>query len=186
MSKFALLVASAALISFDVADANASTTFDWSYTDGGSNVGMGTLSATYDFADQYTVDSISGTANGQAIVGLSGYDGPDQRVFSPSPPDVALDSLGIAFSVAGGKSFNIYEDDGLYTLGPPYGCGGVYCLLGPGTVGAGDPFVTVAFSLTPVSATPLPGPVQLFAIGLGVMAWFGWRSRGKAAALQVA
>jgi len=47
-------------------------------------------------ADTFTVTSISGTANGSTILGLSSYDGPDQLVFSPSPPDIALDSAADA------------------------------------------------------------------------------------------
>lgn len=185
MRKLFLWAASVALVAFQVPDANAATvTFNWSYTDGGTtNVGSGTLVATVDpLPDTYDVISISGTANGQAVVGLSGYDGPDQHVFSPSPPDIAVDTLGISFSVGSGlTSFNLYRDDIILPPGSPFFCGGiaVYCLLGPGTVGPGDPVVPIAFSLTPVSATPLPGALPLFAGGLGAMGLLGWRRKRK-------
>ena len=97
-----------------------------------------------------------------------------------APPDIALDSLWVSFSVgSGATSFNIYEDDGIYTPGPPYGCGAVYCLIGPGTVGAVDPFVALtSFTLTP---TPLPAALPLFATGLGALGLFGWRRKQKGA-----
>lgn len=180
-----LVIAAVTLTVLQVPGANA-TTFDWKYVGPTPFIyGSGTLQATYSgVGDAYDVTAISGVANGQTVLGLSDYDGPDQVVFSPSPPDVALDTLGISFSVGSGTtSFNIYEDDGLYTPGAPYGCGGVYCLLGPGDTGAGDPFVTVSFYLTPVAATPLPATLPLFATGLGAMGLLGWRRKKKAAAL---
>ena len=179
-----LLMATVAFFALQVPGANA-TTFDWKYVGPTAFIfGSGTLQATYTgIGDGYDVTAISGKANGQTILGLSDYNFPDQMVYSPSPPDIALDSLGLSFSVgSGSESFQLYEDDGLYTPGPPYGCGGVYCLIGPGntvTGGAGDPFVTVAFSLTPVSATPLPAALPLFATGLGAMGLFGWRRKRK-------
>lgn len=176
----AVIAASAILIAALPARADTIQSFAWSYSGSGVS-GSGTLDASYPGSGvTYTLTSISGTANGLNIVGPSSYDSPDQLLFSPSPPNIALDTLGISFSVVGGQSFNIYEDDGLYSPGAPYGCGGVYCLLGPGTVGAGDPFVTVTFSLTP---TPLPAALPLFATGLGAMGLFGWRRKRRARAV---
>lgn len=187
MRKHVLWMALTALIALQVSGANAATaTFDWEYVGPNAFIfGIGTLQATDDGGGQYTVTSISGKANGLTVVGLSGYDLPDQLVFynpPPGTPSIALDSGGVSFSVAGGNSFQFYEDDTLYTPGPPYGCGGVYCLLGPGAPGSpgpGDPFTTVDFSLTFVSETPLPAALPLFAAGLGVIGLFGLRRKRK-------
>jgi hypothetical protein len=184
----AVIMASAVMLVANLPASAATYNFDWSYTGGPGVSGSGTLQATYDFGDQYTVTLISGTANGQTIVGLSSYNFPDQLVYSPSPPDIAVDSLGVSFSVgSGATSYQIYEDDGLYTPGPPYGCGAVYCLIGPGntvTGGAGDPFVALtSFTLTP---TPLPAALPLFATGLGALGLFGWRRKLKNASAVAA
>jgi hypothetical protein len=118
------------------------------------------------------------------IFGLSAYDGPDNIVFPPSPPNVGVDSLGFSFSVGDGStSYNLYEDDGLFLPGPPYGCEAVYCLLGPGntaTGGAGDPFVALtSFS---VNVVPEPSTWVMMLAGFAGLGYFGYRKRAAFAA----
>jgi len=158
-----LLWAGGALLALQASSASAAT-FDWSYAGPGVS-GSGTFTANFVGADTYGLTAITGTANGQTILGLDSYDGPDNVVFSPSPPDVAVDTLGFSFSVGAAGSYNLFEDDGLYTPGPPYGCGTEYCLLGPGTAGAGDPLVALtSFTLTPV---PEPATWAIMLVGFG-------------------
>lgn len=164
----ALLVAA---ISFLPLTANATTFFNWSYTDGGSNTGNGTFGADEISPGWYTVTSITGIANGFAISGLDSYGFAGQNLFYPAV--FKTDTAGIAFTVSGGSAaFNIYEDAGLFGVGNPYACGGApYCLMGPGlpgTDGIGDVIVALTdFSVEPV-ATPLPAALPLLATGLGL------------------
>jgi hypothetical protein len=165
----------------------SATVLDWSYTGTGIS-GSGTMDATLitsgPFAGGYSIDSISGTANGQTIFGLSEYDFPDNIVYPPSPPNVGVDADGFSFSVGdGSSSYNLYEDDGLYTPGPPYGCGAVYCLLGPGstsTGGAGDPFVSLS-SFT-VNVVPEPSTWAMMLLGFGGLGYLAYRKRAALAA----
>ena len=96
-----------------------------------------------------------GSPTGKRSFGLSTYDGADNVVFPPSPPNIGTNRDGFSFRIGDGSTaYNLYEDDGGYTPGPPYGCEAVYCLIGPGTVGAGDPFV----ALTSFSVNVVPEP----------------------------
>ena len=169
----AALAASA--VSLFASGANA-TLLVWSYTGTGIS-GSGTMDATCTVSG-CAIDSISGTANGLTILGLDLYDGPDNLVYPPSPPNVGVDSFGFSFEVTGGLSYNLYEDDGLYTPGPPYGCGAVYCLLGPGTVGAGDPFVSLT-SFT-VNVVPEPSTWAMMLLGFAALGFLGYRQTVKA------
>lgn len=108
MRKHVLWMALTALIALQVSGANAATAiFDWEYVGPNAFIfGIGTLQATDDGGGQYTVTSISGKANGLTVVGLSGYDLPDQLVFynpPPGTPSIALDSRGGLIQRGGGK-----------------------------------------------------------------------------------
>ena len=112
------LVAACMLASATAAEAVPFYTFDFSYSDGGSNVGSGTITAYFNTGVTYVATDASGTANGQTIVSLSGYDSPDDLVFYPAARPV--DSVGISFAVGDGStSYQIYEDDGIYSPGSP-------------------------------------------------------------------
>jgi hypothetical protein len=194
MRKFAVLLASTAFFVLPLSLANAAT-FDWSYTDGGSNSGSGTLTADLSSPGVYDLDTITGTANGFAVTGPSTYAFDDNVIyfsptapthFDPTNPFFFVDFAGIAFITSGG-TFNIYEG----TIGQPvpYNCGDAspYCLIGPGVPGGDgvgtpttDPIVALTdFSLTEVAATPLPAALPLFAGGLGIFGLFGARKRRK-------
>ena len=112
-SLLAAAVMTVGAITVSMSGANA-TTFVWSYSDNGTNVGGGTLDANFISGDTYEIVSISGTANGQNVTGLSGYAyGPAQQIF---PNSVALvNTIGFSFGLANGKALNIYEDFGSLT-----------------------------------------------------------------------
>src|ERR1700692_3623503 len=116
-----VLLLSGAFLALALSSASA-TMLEWSYTGGPGISGSGTMDATYVSGVGYSLNSISGTANGETIFGLDSYDGPNNFVYPPSPPNVGVNTLGFSFSVGDGStSYNLYEDDGLYTPGPPYG-----------------------------------------------------------------
>lgn len=185
----ATAVVAGALVTFQMSDANATTYFfDWSFSGGGSS-GSGTMQATYDGGNEYTATSISGTVNGQTILGLSSYAGADQEIFYniSAPPPAAVDSNGVAFSVGtGATSYDLY-DNVFSGANSPWNCGGVYCLDGPGNTSnngsyVGDPLVAVNFSLVdppPPAATPLPAALPLFGTGLGVVGFLAQRRKRK-------
>jgi hypothetical protein len=167
-----------------VAPSNA-VIFDWSYTGGPGVSGGGTFDATFLGGVTYQLNSISGTANGSNIVGLSNYDGPNQLVYYPAVAQV--DTLGFSFSIGDGStSYNIYEDFGLFDPSSPFSCGGApYCLLGPGAVGAGDPVVALtSFSATP--AVPEPSTWAMLLIGFAGLGLAGrqWNKRAIVVALK--
>jgi hypothetical protein len=116
--------------------------YDWQYAGPGVS-GSGVL--TTDTSGFAQVTSISGTANGRSIVGLSGYDEPDNILFPAFPSlNPIVSSLGISFSVGdGSQSFNI-ESIGFVTCG-----GAEYCLIGPDD--------TSNFSGPPTPGTPIVG-----------------------------
>ncbi|HWY60290.1 MAG TPA: hypothetical protein VNW15_00165 [Rhizomicrobium sp.] len=184
MKKF-LLAAAAVCSIVGFAGSASADVFDWSYSGGAGVSGSGTFTASFVSGVTYQLTGITGTANGQTITGLSSYDGPDQLIFPTSP--VVIDTLGFAFSVAGGNSYNLYEDFGNYTPGPPYGCGAEYCLLGPGTVGPGDQDVALtSFTITPASAAPEPAIWAMMLAGFFGVGFVMRGSRRKDAVAAVA
>ena len=136
-----------------LADSGYAAVYDWQYAGTGVS-GSGVLTTTVT-SGLTQVTSISGTANGQSIVGLSAYDQPDNLLFPAFPslnPIVSPD--GISFSVGDGSmSFNI-ESIGFTTCG-----GAEYCLIGPddtsnitGPPSPGTPIV----GLTSFTVTSVP------------------------------
>jgi len=194
----ATAVVASALVAFQMPDAKASlvTTFDWSYSgfitgdagyvngslpgSFGAVSGSGSLTATDQGAGEYLVDTISGTANGLAITGLSNYAAPDGFIFTNYPQ---VDFFGLAFTVAGGDTFNIYSVIPSFgTLGV-YDCGITgYCLIGPGTASdpsgtaAPDQEASVSFSLT---QTPLPSTWLMLLSGFVGLGFFAYRGTKK-------
>ena len=185
-----LLVASAVAGVLSLASAARAVTFDWSYSGGGLS-GGGTLQAIYDGGVTYTITSISGLANGVTISGLTSYDGPDQFIFYPNPPNVVVDGLGFSFGVGDGSmSYNIYQDGGLYTPGSYYSCVNLYCILGPGptdgsNIGPGGDVVTPLDSLTltlVAGSVPEPSTWAIMLLGFAGLGVLAYRKRAATAA----
>jgi hypothetical protein len=152
--------------------------YDWQYAGPGVS-GSGVLTTD----NSPWVTSISGTANGQSIVGLSAYDEPDNTLFPAYPslnPIVSPD--GISFSVGDGSmSFNIEA------IGPT-ACGGAeYCLIGPddtsntnGPPTPGTSFVGLtSFTVTSVPEVSAWTMMLVGFMGLGLV---GARRRRSASA----
>jgi hypothetical protein len=143
--------------------------FAWSYTGLNGYVvnASGTLNATPTGGGAFQVTSISGTWNGIAIVGLTGYAGDDEMVYTGAPH---VDYPGLAFLLANGTAINAYSDTSLVDS---YACGAVgYCEIGPGVPGTSgldgpDPIHQIDFSLT---AVPEPGAWALMLLGFGAIA----------------
>lgn len=190
MRKYALCAAAAATLFFQAPLASAAL-LNWSYTGPGINNGSGTMDATFNvLLDRYDINSISGTANGQTIFGLSDYQGASifgNYVFPPSPPNRGVDTNGFSFRVGptGATSYNLYQDDGIFTPGEDYSCGAVYCLIGPGTGPALNPNDTVlpldSFTVT-VAAVPEPSTWAMMILGFAGVGFMAYRRRRGALA----
>jgi hypothetical protein len=74
----------------------ASQLFNFSYSGDGVS-GSGVLT-TSDVGSPYAVTGITGTANGEAITGLSSYAAADNLIYYPTQPSV--DFSGLSFSTA--------------------------------------------------------------------------------------
>jgi hypothetical protein len=184
------------------ASASHATTFTWSYTDEGSNFGSGTFEATADLATDPTgatfqIQSVTGTAQGQTIVGLTGYGTANNQIywqpgfpvhFNPADPYYHVGYFGFGFTLANGDHYDLYEEAGTQPVG--WSCGGAavpYCLLGPNqdgsSIGFDDPVVALTdFAVDAVvGATPLPATLPLFASGLSALGLMAFRRKRKQA-----
>jgi hypothetical protein len=200
MRKFFLILSAAASLAALASAADAAT-FTWSYTDGDSNTGSGTLQATEDLIIPgiFTVDSITGIANGLNITGgpAPAYAGTGNtiywsaaapQIFNPLAPFYFTDFLGFAFQVSSGQYFAIYENTGIFDELNGYACGGAlvpYCLIGPGEAGDGLSDTIAALSnfqvdLVP-SEVPLPAALPLLASGMAGLGFLARRRKRKAA-----
>ena len=152
--------------------------YDWQYAGPGVS-GSGVLT-TYN--NSPFVTSISGTANGQSIVGLSAYDEPDNTLFLANPSlNPIVSSDGISFSVGDGSmSFNI-ESIGATACG-----GAEYCLIGPDDTsninGPPTPGTSIV-GLTSFTVTSVPevSAWMMMLVGFLGLGLVGARRRGKAA-----
>ncbi len=86
--------------------------WDFSYSDGVGDSGSGTFT-TGSVGPTYRVTGITGTADGNAITGLSSYAGSDQILYPiVYPTSAGVDLAGISFSTSGGPDFNLYAYNG--------------------------------------------------------------------------
>lgn len=180
------------------ASASHAAVFSWSFTDGGSNFGSGTFEATQDLtADPsgvtYDINSVSGTALGQNITGLTGYGTANNQIywqpgspthFDPANPYYHVGFFGFGFTLADNNNYDLYEEAGTQPVG--WSCGGAstpYCLLGPNSDGSYNGFGDHVVVLTDfaVAQTPLPATLPLFASGLGLLGFVTYRGKRKPA-----
>jgi hypothetical protein len=191
MKTVRYLIAAGALF-VQMTSANADI-FDWSYTDGGSNSGSGTLTATPDVSTPgaYDITSISGVANGVTITALSIFSSPDQLVYTGQ--SFAVDTRGIAFQ-GGGVAFNLEADtaEGGNPFGPGFTCGSPYCLVGPGNPNDPNgtnlnpdgslayPIVGVtSVTITLESAVPEPSTWAMMLLGFAGVGFMAYRRKFK-------
>jgi hypothetical protein len=197
MKAASYLIAASALF-FQMTSANADVLFNWSYTDGGSNVGSGTLTATPDATtpNAYDVQTIVGIANGFAINSVNTvYSSPDQLVYTSTP---VIDIFGLSFVGPANQAFNISADDAangtinptdgsIITNGNPfagYHCGGAYCLVGPGDPTKlnstnMDTIAPVNVSVTLASAVPEPSTWAMMILGFFGVGFMAHRRKSK-------
>jgi hypothetical protein len=147
-------------------------TFDFSFT-GYLYDGSGTITATPDGGNKYTITGITGTVAGETITGLLNagtFDNNDNFLFFPGNIGGLLnfDNKGISFTLGSGSNttdVNIAEGDGLFFLG-------TYGDLNP--PGKGSDWVEqVDFNLCPgdpgdpgTPAVPEPSSLALFGTGI--------------------
>jgi hypothetical protein len=116
----------------------------------------------------YAITGITGTFDGSEITGLLGLavccrSPANNNILYLSEP--FLDLAGVGFAV-GINNVNLFFQDSYFAL-----------LSTDEISGLGT------FTVTPVTQTPLPGALPLFASGLSALGLLGWRRKKKAAAL---
>jgi hypothetical protein len=158
-----------ASMALQVAPASASTV-TWDWTISGADTGSGTFAIDSSCLNACAISNPTGTLEGLSITGLGSYMGADNLLDIPIPGGGEPDSNGISF-IAGGVSFNVFQDG-------PY----IYLYTSNST----SNFVGFGAGPAPVSTTPLPAALPLFAAGLGAMGLFGWRRKRKGAAALAA
>jgi hypothetical protein len=191
------LIAASALF-FQMASAHAAL-FNWSYTDGGTNIGGGTLTATPDLVtpNAYIITGVTGTVDGHVVDSIvTSFALPNQLIYIGT--GFSVNDNGISFyDSADNFSYNLAADGAIGgTHYPGYGCGFAYCLLGPETgfddqtngtnyVHPGDPnsakiFVPVGLTdvtITLAGAVPEPSTWAMMILGFAGIGAMTYRRR---------
>jgi hypothetical protein len=187
-------IVSLAILGFSSVGAANANTFDWSFSAYSGNEcpcvsGSGTLIATDEPGGMYEVTSMTGTVNGAAIelapVGtVAGqYGSNDNVIFYPEAPwDSFVDEGGLAWEVVGGTQIGDLIG---FQLHNPTGASDACCYLDYYAGPSGNNALE-SLSFSPVTATPLPAALPLFATGLGGLGLFGGRRKRKNAATLAA
>jgi hypothetical protein len=142
-------------------------TFDFSFS-GVFYGGSGTITATPDGGNKYTITGITGTVAGQTITGLLNagtFDNNDNYLFDPGNLGfLNFDSKGVSFTLGSGSSttdVNIAEENVGFFVG-------TYADLNPPK--GSDLGEWVDFNLCPgdpaAPAVPEPGSLALFGTGI--------------------
>jgi hypothetical protein len=171
MKRLSLVLGALALAAIPSTSALADT-FSFTLSDG--LTGSGTLNATYDGGGKYTVNSASGTIDGQSIslIGVNGFEGNDNDVYNNPgyytflPPfgPFDVDYNGISFLLANDSQVNI--DLAVGNFGPfffAYQDGTLDPKHGRTETGSVD------FDITPTTAAATPEPSSLVLLGTGIL-----------------
>jgi hypothetical protein len=172
ISLSAVALAAIVSMSFSFVPARADTVYDWTLS-GSSFSGSGTitLSSTEETTNNgggYDATLMTGEINSVGVTGPTSYFGSDNVVY-PSATTV-VDGFGLGVLLANTDMIAIDP-------GGPYNV--QYSVNN--TTYTGE-----TFTLTLVTATPLPAALPLFASGLGALGLFGWRRKRKNAAAVAA
>jgi hypothetical protein len=157
-----------ALVGLQVAGANASTfdvSIDCPSCGGAFGAGFPTSVdlTTSSASSPYLVTGVSvGTLEPVGYPASQGG-GTDNLLYSPAA--FAFDTQGLTFSDPGFNPINLF-------------CSATFSGTSSCWVYSGA-FEQATFTVTDVSATPLPAALPLFAGGLGALGLFGWRSKRR-------
>jgi len=158
----------------------SAATYDFSFTETndliGGNFGSGngvftTSNTPVQYLGQttYEITSITGTINGSAIVAPTNANG--YGAYYTTGPS-SLDGAGANFTTAAGTAVSFFYQENLDSY----------------RINLTSPFEDglVSATFTPVSSTPLPAALPLFAGGLGMVGFLSRRKKRKAASELVA
>jgi len=161
----------AAVLLLAVSPAKASTFWSFSYADtfgGITAYGSGTFETPT--AGPGYLSGITGSANGSAITGLSGYAGADNYFYTPGfPADVG----GISFTTSGGPTWNLTSYAGNSILRSD---------TDPGGYGAYAQSIAMTVTQVPVTPVPEPETYAMMLAGLGLLGLVRRRKQQQAAA----
>jgi hypothetical protein len=140
-------------------------TFDFSLKSIGSpgDIASGTFTGTQTSSGVYLLTGVTGTFDGSAITGLTGYANADNELFYPSQPFV--DFNGISFLTASLGAINLFSNSGYFEVKSSVDSVGYY-------------FNGSQINLA-VSATPLPPAWTMMLIGLAGFGFVAYRRKAK-------
>lgn len=140
-------------------------TFDFSVSSVGApgDIASGKFTANLSQPGVYSLTGITGTFDGVAITGLSGYADADNKLFYPAQPYV--DFQGISFHTVSLGDINLFFNAGYFEVKSSVDRVGYYFSGTPISIG--------------VSATPLPPAWTMMVIGFAGFAFVAYRRKAK-------